>query len=209
MAKLFRGENYPSGGAQHGGIGTRTAFAHAGGDVGGENAWLAGVSMLKTHAPGRRGRIQRRQHAVHRRWHLEVGAARQHQGWRHHRCAANISSTDRDGAVRSIANDPALTTAAWDGQRRGAYLEGVYRLNRTWDVGYRYDRLWSDADDPIAAGAEQLRPVPPQRGTHLAQQRVQPRPPAAQPRQTQRDDSDNAVTVQYQTSLGAHGAHKF
>jgi hypothetical protein len=23
------------------------------------------------------------------------------------------------------------------------------------------------------------------------------------------DDVDNAVTVQYQTSLGAHGAHKF
>ena len=31
----------------------------------------------------------------------------------------------------------------WVGDRRGAYVEAVYRLNRTWDIGYRFDKLWA------------------------------------------------------------------
>ena len=38
----------------------------------------------------------------------------------------------------------------WVGKRRGGYVEGVYRLNRTWDVGYGYDKLWADDSGPLA-----------------------------------------------------------
>ena len=45
-------------------------------------------------------------------------------------------------------------TAPWIGDRRGAYLEAVYRLNRTWDIGYRYDRLWASAAAPFVSDAD-------------------------------------------------------
>src|SRR4249919_644053 len=48
--EVFRGQNYPSGGAAHAGAGVKTLFAHAGGDVGVESSWLAGVSMLKANS---------------------------------------------------------------------------------------------------------------------------------------------------------------
>src|SRR5215831_16086903 len=50
--ELFRGEDFPTAGAQHSGTGAHTLFAHAGGDVGDENSWLAGVSMLKASTAG-------------------------------------------------------------------------------------------------------------------------------------------------------------
>ena len=45
--EAFRGENFPANGANRSGAGAWSLFAHAGGDVGEENSWLAGLSMLK------------------------------------------------------------------------------------------------------------------------------------------------------------------
>ena len=109
----------------------------------------------------------------------------------------------RDGSY--IDPDDPSFAALWNGSRRGAYLEGVYRFNRTWDAGYRYDKLWGDADlpfasfDPYRHSAELTW-----RNSEFSLFRLQlshDKPNA--------DDTDNAVSVQYQTSLGAHGAHKF
>ncbi|MDB6164857.1 MAG: hypothetical protein JWL98_2289, partial [Xanthomonadaceae bacterium] len=113
----------------------------------------------------------------------------------------------RDGFFQDPA-DPTLT-ALWNGQRRGAYLEGVYRLNRTWDVGYRYDRLWSDAGNPFMASATSFDPY-----RHTAELTWRNSEFSLVRLQLSHDkpnpfDTDNAVSVQYQTALGAHGAHKF
>ena len=106
--------------------------------------------------------------------------------------------------------DPTLSTL-WNGQRRGGYLEGVYRLNRTWDVGYRYDKLWADAEGPFASAASNGDFDPYRHSAELTWRnsefsllRLQLSHDKPNP-----DDTDNAVTLQYQTSLGAHGAHKF
>ena len=94
----------------------------------------------------------------------------------------------------------------WSGQRRGAYLESVYRINRSWDVGYRYDKLWAASNGPLASGFDPYRHTAELtwRNSEFSLVRLQlshDKPNAA--------DADNALTVQYQTSLGAHGAHKF
>src|SRR5204862_205849 len=43
-----RRAGFPGGGATHGGVGAKTFFVHAGGDVGVESSWLAGFSVLDT-----------------------------------------------------------------------------------------------------------------------------------------------------------------
>jgi hypothetical protein len=204
--EAFRGENFPSGGAQHGGIGTRTLFAHVGGDVGIENSWLAGVSVLKTQAldaeDGFSGDTTL--YIADGTWKWAPNGNTKDGGVT---LRGEYFLDDRDGAFADPA-DPSITTL-WNGQRRGAYLEGIYRLNRTWDVGYRYDRLWSGANNPFVASTDGFDPYRHTaeltwRNSEFSLVRLQlshDKPNAS--------DSDNAVTLQYQTSLGAHGAHKF
>lgn len=201
--EVFRGDRFPAAGAQNGGIGTRSLFAHLGGSVGSENEWLAGISMLRTKADGAedgfsgKGRL----YLADATWKWAPQGNFKDGGVT---LRGEYFHEDRDG-VYVDPEDPAITSL-WNGQRRGAYLEAVYRFNRTWDIGYRYDHLWADDGGPFAS------PFDPER--HTAEltwrnsefslfrlQLSRDRPNA--------DDTDNAVTLQYQTSLGAHGAHKF
>jgi hypothetical protein len=200
--EAFRGQNYPSGGAQDGGLGTRTLFAHLGGDAGTDNEWLAGVSVLKTRTEGGEDGYSgdATLYVADGTWKWAPQGNFKDGGIT---VRGEYMVDKRDGSYID-PEDPAFI-ASWNGSRRGAYLEGVYRFNRTWDVGYRYDKLWGDADlpfatfDPYRHSAELTW-----RNSEFSLFRLQvshDKPNTA--------DADNAVTVQYQTSLGAHGAHKF
>ncbi|MEO7252172.1 MAG: hypothetical protein ABIW30_06135, partial [Arenimonas sp.] len=94
----------------------------------------------------------------------------------------------------------------WIGQRRGAYVEGVYRINRSWETGYRYDRLWSDDNGPFASNYDPVRHslMLTWLNSEFSLVRLQYSHDNPNP-----DATDNALTLQYQVSLGAHGAHKF
>lgn len=204
--ELFRGQNFPSGGAQHGGVGTRTLFAHVGGDIGGESSWLAGASVLRTKAAGADDGF-----SGDTTLYIADGTFKWAPQGNYKDGGILVRGEyfldDRNGAFADPVN-PALTSL-WSGQRRGAYLESVYRLNRTWDVGYRYDKLWSDAGNPFAAAAGNFDPY-----RHTAELTWRNSEFSLVRLQLSRDkpnpfDTDNAITVQYQTALGAHGAHKF
>jgi hypothetical protein len=201
--EVLRGQNYPSAGAQDGGLGTRTLFAHVGGDVGSENSWLAGVSMLKTQTEAGEDGFN---------GDAKVYVADATWKWAPQGNFKDGGITLRTEYFRDERNgtfiDPedATLTSPWDGSRSGAYVEGVYRLNRLWDVGYRYDKLWADSDGPYASDFDPDRHTAELtwRNSEFSLFRLQlsrDKPNA--------DDSDTAVTLQYQTSLGAHGAHKF
>jgi hypothetical protein len=209
--EAFRGENFPSGGAQHGGVGTRTLFAHVGGDVGIENSWLAGVSVLKTQALNAEDGFSgdTTLYIADGTWKWAPNGNTKDGGIT---LRGEYFVDQRDGEFLynaqpgGVPQIPLVTS--WNGTRRGAYLEAVYRLNRTWDVGYRYDRLWSDGG-PIVAGNDGFDPF-----RHSAEVTWRNSEFSLVRLQLSHDkpngsDSDNAVTVQYQTSLGAHGAHKF
>ena len=82
----------------------------------------------------------------------------------------------------------------------------MYRFNRTWDIGYRVDKLWADRDGPYASTFDPYRNSVELtwRNSEFSLLRLQfsrDEPTA--------DTTDKALTLQYQVSLGAHGAHKF
>jgi len=201
--EVLRGENYPSGGAAHAGAGVKTLFAHFGGDVGGESSWLAGVSALDSHTEGGEDGF-----SGHARLYIADGT------WK---WAPDGNTKDGGITVRGeyflehrdgewTNPDDILETQLWDGTRRGAYLEGVWRINRQWDAGYRYDRLWAGDEGPYASDFDPDRHSVELtwRNSEFSLLRLQ-----LSRERANEEDTDSAVSLQYQTSLGAHGAHKF
>lgn len=201
--EIFRGERFPAAGAQHGGIGTRSLFAHAGGAIGSDSEWLAGVSTLRAKADGAEDGFSgdSRLYIADATWKWAPQGNFKDGGVT---LRGEYVRDDREG--RYIDPEDPEATIPWNGRRSGGYLEAVYRFNRTWDVGYRYDRLWADDGGPFASDFDPERHSAEitWRNSEFSLFRLQlshDRPNA--------DDRDNAVTLQYQTSLGAHGAHKF
>jgi hypothetical protein len=212
-AEAFRGGNYPASGAGNGGLGAHTAFVHLGGDVGTHNAWFAGLSALRAHARSGEDGFTGTDN---------IYIADATWKWSRHgnfkegglllRGEYLVDKRDGryepDAAGDVIADDPVLAALAqpWTGTRRGAYLEGVYQFNRVWNAGYRYDRLWADATGPYASVFDPSRNsvMLTWHNSEFSLLRLQVSRERPLP-----DETDNAVSLQYQVAIGAHGAHKF
>jgi hypothetical protein len=202
-SEAFRGERYPSGGSTHSGAGVATLFAHAGGDVGVGSSWLAGVSMLHSKTAGAEDGFSgiNKLYVLDATWKWAPQGNTKDGGIQ---LRAEYFIDDRDGEF----SDPegALPDQPWAGKRRGWYAEGVYRINRLWEAGYRYDTLQADDSGPHASSFDPHRHslMLTWRNSEFSLVRLQvsrDRPNAS--------DTDTAVTLQVQAALGAHGAHKF
>ena len=206
--EAFAGNNFPSGGGGHGGVGVTTAFVKAGGDISDSTSWLAGLSMLKSRTvnadDGFSGdnRIYIADGTV--KWAPNGNLKDGGLTVRGEYIADHRNGTYTAPPVLQLGQSP--FDQPWNGERRGGYLEAVYRINRTWETGYRYDRLWADRSGPYASLFD------PSRNSvmltwlnsefslvRLQFSRDQPNPL----------DTDNVFTLQYQVALGAHGAHAF
>lgn len=201
--ELLRGQFYPAGGAAHGGAGVHTLFAHAGGDAGVENSWLAGISMLQSTTENAEDGFSgdNTLYIADVTWKWAPQGNTKDGGIT---LRSEYFLDDRDGSY----TDPAglLPAQSWVGRRQGVYVEGVYRLNRQWETGYRYDRLWADDSGPFASAFDPERHsvMLTWRNSEFSLVRLQVSQDQTAPART-----DNAVTLQYQVALGAHGAHKF
>jgi hypothetical protein len=217
--ELFRGENFPTAGANRGGVGTHTLFGHAGGDVGDENSWLAGVSLLdaKTTQADDGFSGNHKLYIADATWKWAPNGNTKDGGIT---LRSEYFLDQRDGTysapsadaidltVQAAADplaDPALTQP-WIGDRRGVYVEAVYRLNRSWDMGYRFDKLWAANTGPYASDFDPVRHSVELtwRNSEFSFFRLQ-----YSHDDPTRTTTDNALFLQYDVSLGAHGAHKF
>jgi len=216
--EVFRGENFPTAGAQNSGAGTHTLFAHAGGDVGADSSWLAGVSTLQARTSGADDGFTgtERLYLADATWKWAPNGNTKDGGLT---LRSEYFVDHRDG-VLSAAVNPTLPSSSdgtldltnpvldgpWTGDRRGVYLESVYRLNRTWDVGYRFDKLWANASDPYSTGFDPARHSVELtwRNSEFSFFRLQ-----YSHDEPLRGIVDNVFYLQYDVSLGAHGAHKF
>ncbi len=213
--EIFRGESFPTAGANQGGIGTHTLFAHAGGDVGTDNSWLAGVSVLKAKTSladdGFSG--DNTLYVADATWKWAPNGNTKDGGVT---MRGEYFLDRRDGTYAlpvnamldmtiPLLNQPSLNQP-WVGDRRGGYVEAVYRLNRVWDLGYRFDKLWAPSRGPFANDFDPVRHSLELtwRNSEFSFFRLQ-----YSHDDPTRSTADNAIYLQYDVSLGAHGAHKF
>jgi hypothetical protein len=201
--EMLRGENFPSGGAAHAGAGVKTLFAHFGGDAGSESSWLAGISALDSHTENGEDGF-----SGHERLYIADGTWKWAPGGNTKDGGVTLRGEylleHRDG-IRQFP-DTSAPIELWDGTRSGGYLEAVWRINRQWDAGYRYDRLWADDEGPVASDFDPSKHSVELtwRNSEFSLLRLQ-----LSRERANETDTDSTVSVQYQASLGAHGAHKF
>jgi hypothetical protein len=168
-----------------------------------ENSWLAGVSMLHSKTAGADDGFSgvNKLYVADLTWKWAPQGNTRDGGIQ---LRGEYFLDDRNGAF----SDPAalLPDQSWAGRRRGWYVEGVYRINRIWEAGYRYDQLQASNAGPFASSFDPRRHsvMLTWRNSEFSLVRLQLSRDRPNP-----VDTDTAVTLQVQTALGAHGAHKF
>ena len=220
-AEVGRGRNFPGSDRDRNGAGSGTAFVHVGGDVGTSHSWRAGLSYLRT-SPRDRGfedtladgnTVDNSFSGSSRlwiadfvwKWAPEGNPARRNfklQGeylWRKEHGSLLTSASGVEDGYRS--------------RQSGWYLQGVYQFMPYWRVGLRGDRLDSGTVDYASNNAFLARTdFNPSRlslmldysPSEFSRIRLQFARDKAQEGIT-----DNQMFLQYQMSLGAHGAHSF
>jgi hypothetical protein len=212
--EVFEGDRYPSAGRANSGVGSYSAFANFGADIGTSSSWLAGVSYLDASAIERPSGDEENPFLFSGDSDLLttqfVWKWAPNGNWKQRNLVVQAEYLKRSerGEYASISMAP----IAYDVDQNGWYLQAVYQPLPRWRVGGRFDTLSSDdtglafAGTPLAIGGSDPRRfsfMADWSNSEFSRLRLQ----------FTRDDSGfvagNHWGLQYIHSIGAHGAHAF
>lgn len=212
---IFRGDDFPGGGADGGDIGSWTAYGRVGGDAGDNTSWRLGVSTLQVDGAERSANEDmvifdgdsKLYIADARITHAPTGNSADQevilQGEYFHR--------DEHGTYDDM--DAGTGPVAYDDHQSGWYAQGVYKFHPQWRAGARYSRLYAGdvpaglvgsaldnaGHDPWAAAA-----MVDWSNSEFSRIRAQ-----FNREELSNGNEDNQIILQYIMSIGAHGAHPF
>jgi len=228
-AELGNGSAFPGSDREGNGLGATLLSARTGGDVGDSHSWRLGASWLRTkaqerawglaHDHGHAGETEESSFTGASRtwvldgvwkWALNGNAKRTNFALQ----GEYFRRTESGSATVVEGTDPAIN-GLYRSSQSGWYVQGVYQFVPQWRVGLRYDRLSSGS---LSLGNADL-------AEHLAQPGYNPKrtslmldwSPSEFQRwriqlnsdQARQGVKDTQFYLQYQMSLGAHGAHAF
>lgn len=222
-AEVGRGVNFPATGRDKNGAGASALFAHAGGDIGDSHSWRAGLSLLITSPQNRSwddtnslGATVANSFSGNSRLWIVDGvwkwAPHGNPYYTNFKLQGEYLRRVEDG---SLVYDTAgaATPSVYATTQSGWYLQGVYQWAPYWRLGLRTERLSSGSPDYGVNNATLLHPdYSPTRQSLMVDYNPSEfsriRLQLAQDKSRQ-GLTDNQLFLQYQMSLGAHGAHKF
>lgn len=213
-AKLGRGRSFPGGDNSRNGAGMWALAAHTGGDVGDSHNWRAGLSVLNAKANGQElqgtgadGSLISSLFSGHTRvwvadavWKWAPGGNATRTSFK---LQGEVLRSTRSG---SLAADPTAPELAgpYRATQSGWYLQAVYQFMPRWRLGLRTEAL--------DAGPEAVNGFRPRKHTLMldfnASEFSRMRLQIAQDR-ARAGSADQQLFLQYQMSLGAHGAHSY
>jgi hypothetical protein len=212
---VYRGNDFPGGGANGNDIGSWTAYGRVGGDIGDDTSWRLGLSTLQVEG----GERSANEDMVFfngdsglyvadvRMVYAPTGNNAEQeiifQGEYFHR--------DEDGTYDDM--NAGTGAVAYDDNQSGWYAQSVYKFHPKWRVGARYSQLnagdvpaglvGSALDDgdhnPWAASA-----MVDWTNSEFSRARLQ-----FNREELSDGNDDDQFILQYVMSLGAHGAHAY
>ena len=209
---VFRGDDFPGGGADGSDIGAWTAYGRVGGDIGDNTSWRLGLSTLQLDGAERSANEDmvtfdgdsglyiadaRLTHALGTDQELIF------QGEYFHR--------DEDGNYDDT--DAGTGAVAYDDSQSGWYAQGVYKFHPQWRAGARYSQLHA-GDVPaglVSSALDDGGHDPWAASVMVDWSNSEFSRARAQFNREELSDGreDDQIILQYIMSIGAHGAHPF
>jgi len=223
-AELGRGRSFPGSDTGRNGAGMSALTLHTGGDVGDSHNWRAGVSLLTAQATDQSlatvdatsGTVINSAFTGNTRVWVLDGVWK----WAPNGNATRTNFKLQGEYLQSTRNgnltydpDTANLSGAYSTEQSGWYLQGVYQFMPSWRVGLRAERLNPGSTDyAINTASFAGSGYQPSKNTlmfdfnpsEFSRIRLQ----LAQDKSRQ-GLTDKQVFLQYQMSLGAHGAHSY
>jgi hypothetical protein len=221
--ELGRGRSFPGSDSSRNGAGMSALYAHLGGDLGDSSSWRAGLSMLNAKATAQAllgadatgapvtnsftGSTRVTMADFVWKWAPNGNATRTN-----FKLQAEYLRSRREGDLAYDVENLA-STAGYRASQSGWYLQGVYQFMPHWRVGLRTERLSPGTPDygintallAQDSGSPRKNTVmldwSPSEFTRWRFQVAQDRARAGA--------ADTQWLIQYQMSLGAHGAHSY
>lgn len=221
--ELGRGRSFPGSDTSRNGTGMSALMLHTGGDVGVSHNWRAGISLLNAEANAQSLTTMDASGSVitsaftgtTRVWVLDGVWKWAPNGNATHTSfklqGEYVQSTRSGNLTADVAN--ANLTDAYRAELSGWYLQGVYQFMPGWRVGLRTERLNpGNPDYGLNAATFASSGYQPSKNSlmfdynpsEFSRVRLQ----LAQDK-SREGVSDNQIFLQYQMSLGAHGAHSY
>jgi len=224
--ELGRGANYPGTNRSKNGSGASAIFAHLGGDIGASHSWRAGLSLLSTSPQDRQwndidvasASVTNRFTGSSKLW-LADGvwkwAPNGNADTTNFKLQGEYLRRIEDGSLTYDTAGTSLGSSAgrYAATQSGWYVQGIYQFEPSWRIGLRTERLDTGTGDYGINNTNLLRPdYTPTRNalmldfnpSEFSRVRLQ----LAQDKSRQ-GVTDNQLFLQYQMSLGAHGAHNY
>jgi hypothetical protein len=218
--ELGRGRGFPGTDSSRNGAGMTAITAHTGGDIGDSHNWRAGLSIMNTKADDLALQSDSVIGAGTFSGRTRVAVADAVWKWAPHGNATRTSfklqgeyiRSRHDGTTTYDSGGPVV--APYRVTQSGWYLQGVYQFMPRWRVGLRTERLDSGVPDfDINLTPMILEAVHPRKNSLMLD--YSPSEFSRIRLQFARDlartggVADNQLFLQYQMSLGAHGAHSY
>jgi len=222
-AELGRGRSFPGSDSSRNGAGMSALTLHTGGDVGDSHNWRAGLSLLtaKADEQGLTGlnasgtTFNSAFTGSTRVWLLDgvwKWAPNGNATRTNFKLQGEYLHSTRSG---NLTYDPgsANLSGAYSSEQSGWYLQGVYQFMPRWRVGLRTERLNPGTTDyainTLSATGSGYQPSKnslmfdfnPSEFSRLRLQLAQDK--------SREGLTDQQLLLQYQMSLGAHGAHSY
>lgn len=222
-AELGKGRAFPASDTGRNGAGMVSLSAHTGGDIGDSHNWRAGLSVLRADAADLDvSAVDTANRLVNNTFTgtTQVWIVDGVWKWAPHGNATR-TSFKLQGEYLNSTRSGALTydlagvnsSGAYSAVQSGWYLQGVYQFMGNWRVGLRTEQLNAGTPDyGINAASLAGTGFRPSKNTlmldynpsEFSRVRLQLAQDHSRENQT-----DNQVFLQYQMSLGAHGAHGY
>ena len=219
-AEAGNGSRFPGTARNRNGSGSTALYAHTGGDIGNSHSWRAGASYLRTQAQDRTWTDLQDDSMTNAftgtstlwgvdgvwKWAPNGNATQTNvklQGEYFRRAEKGTAVYDQAGAN---------TSDTYRTAQSGWYVQGVYQFAPRWRAGLRFDQLSSGTIDAGTNTTLIEAPSQPKRSSvmldwslsEFSKIRMQ-----YSHDQSRVDTADQQLFVQYQMSLGAHGAHSY
>ena len=212
---VFRGDDFPTGGASGNDIGSWTAYGRVGGDIDDNTSWRLGLSTLQADGISRDANEDTVNFNGDSSLYIAdaraVYAPTGNNAEKEIIVQGEYFIRDEDGTYED--SDAGTGAVNYNDSQSGWYAQGVYKFHSQWRVGARYSQLYAgDVPTGLIGSALDDGGHNPWAATTMVDwtnsefSRVRAQ---FSREEVANGQEDNQFTLQYIMSLGAHGAHSY